>query len=347
MPTHNSGNLSQKPAIYIGIGGFVAVTLLSFAGGFGILSAVIGSVSGLAVGFVAFFVFQKFIETIINEKVKLIYKLTGMPKTSDNPTKEETDLLEKAANDAQNWSKTNQSELENLKRLESYRREFIGNVSHELKTPIFNIQGYIHTLLDGGLDDPEINTDYLKRADKSVDRMITIVEDLESITQLESGVINLDINRFDLIDLIKDVIESVEKRAKDRDIKVKLDKRHEKVVKVMADKDRMGQVLTNLITNSVKYGKKGGRTEIQLFDTEDKIWVEVSDDGIGISEKHLPRVFERFYRIDKSRSREAGGSGLGLSIVKHIIEAHEQQLNVKSKEGEGTTFSFSLQKAEK
>lgn len=282
----------------------------------------------------------------IESKLSLIYRLTGLPHVDKKEKGKYT--LENAEKDAQAWAKSNQAELENLKRLENYRREFVGNVSHELKTPIFNIQGYIHTLLDGGLDDPEINVEYLKRADKSVERMITIVEDLETITQLESGVLNLDITKFDMADLIKEVIEMVDKRSKERDIKIKLERRNEKMgTKVFADKDRIRQVLTNLVMNSIKYGKKGGKTTIELFEVNQDLWVEVSDDGIGIAENHLPRIFERFYRIDKSRSREAGGSGLGLSIVKHIIEAHDRQITVSSKEGKGTSFSFSLPRAVK
>ncbi|MBX7182902.1 MAG: sensor histidine kinase [Bacteroidia bacterium] len=342
MNSSSSSNMAIKPALWLGGLSCLLVGLVGFFIGERDHILVLCLVVSVGVTLGAWFIFKHFSEELINEKVKLLYKLTGINKSQEGV--ESGDVLERAEQDARKWSSSNQAELEQLKRLETYRREFIGNVSHELKTPIFNIQGYIHTLLDGGLEDPEINVDYLKRADKSVERMITIVEDLETITQLESGVITLDKTKFDLVDLIKEVIESVEKKAKDRDIKVKLEKKPDKVLKVIGDKDRIRQVLTNLVMNSVKYGKKGGKTELQLFDTEEKIWVEISDDGIGIPEKHLPRIFERFYRIDKSRSREAGGSGLGLSIVKHIIEAHEEQINVKSKEGEGTTFSFSIQK---
>lgn len=343
MKNSSTSNFALKPALWLSCLCCLLVGILGYLTGNRQHLIVLCLLVSVAVLFTAWYVFKHFSEELINEKVRLLYKLTGINKSAENA--EAGDILERAEQDAKKWSSSNQAELEQLKRLETYRREFIGNVSHELKTPIFNIQGYIHTLLDGGLDDPEINVDYLKRADKSVERMITIVEDLETITQLESGVITLDKTKFDLVDLIKEVIESVEKKAKDRDIKVKLEKKPEKVLKVLGDKDRIRQVLTNLIMNSVKYGKKGGKTEIQLFDTEEKIWIEISDDGIGIPEKHLPRIFERFYRIDKSRSREAGGSGLGLSIVKHIIEAHEEQISVKSKEGEGTTFSFSIQKS--
>lgn len=342
MSNSTSTDKSIQSAITVGIGTMLAVGLNGLMLNFDSRLWILALCAGIMAGGITRFVFKKNAEDLITEKVKLIYKLTGMARTVESSNAHES--LDKAELDAKKWASNNQAELEQLKRLETYRREFIGNVSHELKTPIFNIQGYIHTLLDGGLEDPEINIDYLKRADKSVERMITIVEDLETITQLESGVITLDKSKFDLVDLAKDVIESVEKKAKEKDIKVKFEKRPEKSLKVMGDKDRIRQVLTNLVMNSVKYGKKGGRTEIQLFETEEKIWVEISDDGIGIPEKHLPRIFERFYRIDKSRSREAGGSGLGLSIVKHIIEAHEEQINVKSKEGEGTTFSISLQK---
>jgi two-component system phosphate regulon sensor histidine kinase PhoR len=342
MSTSTSSDKSLQSAIMVGVGTLLAIGLNGLMLHFDSRIWLLALIVSFLAGGLTWFVFKRNAEELINDKVKLIYKLTGMARSGESSDTHES--LDRAELDAKKWASNNQAELEQLKRLEAYRREFIGNVSHELKTPIFNIQGYIHTLLDGGLEDPEINVDYLKRADKSVERMITIVEDLETITQLESGVIALDKTKFDLVDLTKEVIESLEKRAKEKDIKVKFEKRPERALKVMGDKDRIRQVLTNLVMNSVKYGKKGGRTEIQLFDTEEKIWVEVSDDGIGIPEKHLPRIFERFYRIDKSRSREAGGSGLGLSIVKHIIEAHEEQINVKSKEGEGTVFSFSLMK---
>ncbi len=236
-------------------------------------------------------------------------------------------------------------EMEQMKSMETYRKEYLGNVSHELKTPIFNIQGYILTLLDGGIDDPVINRDYLKRSEKSVDRMISIVEDLQAITQLETGELELEQENFDVTALVKDVIDAQELRAKEKKINIVLRDAPANPVIVNADKFRIRQVLVNLVVNSVRYGREEGETRIKISDTGSRIHVEVADNGIGISKEHLPRVFERFYRADKSRSREMGGTGLGLSIVKHIIEAHGQTINVLSTDGVGSVFVFTLNKA--
>ncbi|WP_317897645.1 sensor histidine kinase [Aurantibacillus circumpalustris] len=235
-----------------------------------------------------------------------------------------------------------EKEVFHFENLDSYRKEYLGNVSHELKTPVFNIQGYIDTLLNGGLEDSNINVDYLKRAEKSIDRLISIIDDLETITQLESGGLDLDIDTFDMAHLCKDVYASLELNAAKRNIKLELARKYDKPILVKADKFRIRQVLVNLITNSVKYGKENGTTLIELNYLNDDVVVEISDNGNGIDEKHLPRIFERFYRIDKGRSREQGGTGLGLAIVKHIIEAHDKSIKVESQEGKGTKFTFSL-----
>ncbi len=235
--------------------------------------------------------------------------------------------------------------IEKLRKQEKHRKDFLGNVSHELKTPIFNIQGYILTLLDGGIDDPSINTLYLKRAEQSVNRMIYIVEDLESIARLESGEFKLKPESFNLLKLMEEVIEYLEMPARKKNIKIGFIKNYNKAIKVKADRKRIEEVMENLIDNTIKYGKPGGKTTIGLTDTGKKILVDITDNGIGIEEMNLPRIFERFYRVDKSRSRESGGTGLGLSIVKHNIQAHEQTITVRSKVNEGTTFIFSLDKA--
>lgn len=242
------------------------------------------------------------------------------------------------------WADDRKDEIERLKKLEVYRKEFLGNVSHELKTPIFNIQGYVLTLLDGGLEDETINRDYLMRAERSVDRMITIVDDLEAISQLETGELQLEPERFDIVALSKDVLDAQEMKATGKGIMLALEGEC-KPLYVQGDRFRIRQVLTNLVVNSVKYGKEYGETKIAFYDNGDKILIEVTDNGIGIAKEHLPRLFERFYRVDKSRSREQGGTGLGLAIVKHIIEAHDQTISATSTEGEGTTFSFTLDKA--
>ena len=233
-------------------------------------------------------------------------------------------------------------EIQTLKTLEKYRREFFGNVSHELKTPIFNIQGYVETLIDGALYDKTVNKKYLKRTSKSIDRLIYIIKDLESISQLESEELNLEISDWKLKTLIAEVLEQFEIKAKKKKIKLLHDKKSTNVM-VRGDKDKISQVLSNLISNSIKYGKHGGFTKLGLHQTSEKSMVFIKDNGIGIAEKNINRLFERFYRVDKSRSREQGGTGLGLAIVKHIIEAHDQVVNVKSKVGKGTEFSFSIE----
>jgi two-component system, OmpR family, phosphate regulon sensor histidine kinase PhoR len=244
------------------------------------------------------------------------------------------------------FSEERKQEQEHLKKLEDYRKEFLGNVSHELKTPIFNIQGYIHTLLDGGMDDPKINKDYLRRAANSVDRMIAIVEDLQAITQFESGELVLEQERFDMVALIKDVFDAQELKAREKKITFELVGNPQEPVYVIGDRFRIRQVLVNLVVNSVRYGKEGGNTQVRVHDIGEKIRIEVADNGIGISREHLPRIFERFYRADKSRSREMGGTGLGLAIVKHIMEGHGQTIEVMSTEGAGSVFSFTLKKAD-
>jgi len=235
-----------------------------------------------------------------------------------------------------------EKEVRHFENLDSYRKEYLGNVSHELKTPVFNIQGYVDTLLNGGLEDDNINMDYLRRAEKSIDRLINIIDDLETLTQLETGEMHLDLDTFDIAGLCKDIYAALELNAARRNIKLELARKYDKPMYVKADKYRIRQVLVNLITNSIKYGKENGTTLVELNYLNDDLVVEISDNGDGIDKKHLPRIFERFYRIDKGRSREQGGTGLGLAIVKHIIEAHEKSIRVESEIGKGTKFTFSL-----
>jgi two-component system phosphate regulon sensor histidine kinase PhoR len=243
------------------------------------------------------------------------------------------------------WADKQSKEIRELKQLEKYRKDFLGNVSHELKTPIFNIQGYILTLLDGGMEDASINTLYLKRAERSTNRLINIVEDLDSMAGLESGEFKLKLEVFNLVKVVEEVIEYQEMQARQKNIKISFEGSLSKVVKVKADRKRIMEVLGNLIGNTIMYGQEGGKTTIGFTDTGENILVDISDNGIGIEEKNLPRIFERFYREDKSRSRESGGTGLGLSIVKHIIQAHNQTITVNSRVDQGTSFIFSLDKA--
>ena len=238
------------------------------------------------------------------------------------------------------------SEINVLKDQENYRREFLGNISHELKTPLFTIQGYILTLVEGAMKDKKVRDKYLKRAAKGVDRLIAIVKDLDLITQFESGIKSVDRSNFNVFDIIDNVFELMEFESEKNTISLNYDKEYSKPIYVNADQERILQVLTNLVVNSLKYGTKNGFTKVSVQEFgNNKILVKVSDNGEGIDEQHLPRLFERFYRIDKNRSRKKGGSGLGLSIVKHIIEAHQEQIFVNSKIGVGTEFSFTIEKS--
>jgi two-component system phosphate regulon sensor histidine kinase PhoR len=285
----------------------------------------------------------------ISDKIKPIYKIINYfpqkGKQARFKTKQGFVELEDVEHDVEEWAHNQLQEIERLKDLERYRKEFVGNVSHELKTPIFNIQGYILTLLEGGLEDPKINKLYLTRSEKSIDRMISIVEDLESITKLETGELKPQYSVFDIIKVTEEVFEMEQMLSKERKIKLEFTQKPDKPILVSADKKRIIEVLSNLVTNGIKYGKRKGSIKVGFYDFDEKIMVEVSDNGIGIDKKDLPRIFERFYRVDKSRSREQGGTGLGLSIVKHIIEAHHQTINVQSVVDEGTTFTFTLEKA--
>lgn len=326
------------------------VTLLVFLLEYFNSNSTIVIVAVFPIAFLASYIgFRIAVEKFIYRKIKVIYKTIHNLKLSSGEHAKElnlnTNVLQEVTTEVEKWDKTNKEEIERLQGLENYRREFVGNVSHELKTPIFNIQGYLLTLLEGGLEDPNINVSYLEKANKSVDRMISLIENLDEISKLESGMIEMDVVKIDLVELIKEVISSLEMKAKKNNITISFVDQPNKPLWVNADHDGINQVLVNLMVNSIKYGKEGGETLIKLFDMHDHILVEVADNGQGIAEEHLPRLFERFYRTDKGRGRESGGTGLGLSIVKHIIEAHNQTINVRSTEGVGSTFSFTLKKA--
>ncbi|NQU52314.1 MAG: sensor histidine kinase [Bacteroidetes bacterium] len=299
----------------------------------------------LASYFSILFIMKKYIIDRIRPIYNTIRDLPISGKKMEEKGLDTNSLLHNVKYEVEEWAKTQLKEIERLKELERYRKDFVGNVSHELKTPIFNIQGYVLTLLEGGMDDPKINKLYLSRTEKSIDRMVSIVEDLESITKLESGELKLNIVKLDLVKMVEEVIEMQQWTAAERKIKIQILDKPENPIFIKADRKRILEVLTNLTINAIKYGKKKGNVNILFHDMEDNIIVEVSDDGVGIDKKDLPRIFERFFRADKSRSREQGGTGLGLSIVKHIIEAHNQSINVRSVIDKGTTFNFTLEKA--
>jgi len=297
--------------------------------------------------FLSFLIFFFFIQWNTERLVKKgIIKLINEISIDSNQNNMISDAnLNLATKDLIEFIRNRTTEINILKDQDSYRKEFLGNVSHELKTPLFTIQGYILTLLDGALKDKSVRDKYLKRAAKGVDRLINIVLDLDLITQFESGIKIVDKEKFDIVELIQNVFDLIEIESDKSNIKLLYDKDYSNPIYVFADEERILQVLTNLLINSLKYGVDGGRTEVSIeMSNNDKILIKVSDDGIGVSSDHLPRLFERFYRVDATRSRKKGGSGLGLSIVKHIIEAHNENIYVDSELGKGTTFSFTLDK---
>lgn len=300
------------------------------------------SISAFAVAFVAIrFAVSRF----LYRRLKLIYKNIDETQSQVSGDSDRYSDLGDVQRDVSEWADRKKKEITALKVRERYRREFIGNVSHELKTPIFNIQGYILTLLDGALEDEEINREYLIRANKSVERMIRLVQDLELITKLEGGVLQMDMEAFDVCEIVNEVVESLELKAKKRHVEILVNSKDRPVL-VVGDDERIKQVVTNLLVNAIKYSKdEGGKVTVSFFEMDKQYLIEVKDEGVGISQEDLPRLFERFYRVDKSRSRDLGGTGLGLAIVKHIVEAHGQNLNVKSTVGVGSTFSFTLKKA--
>ncbi len=306
------------------------------------LIAIIPLISGT----LAYFIFYFLLKNFILNRLFLIYKSIQINQKTYLPSNENIDsMILSAEQEVKNWKDVKNTEITRLKDQEVFRREFLGNLAHELKTPVFSIQGYILTLLDGGLDDPNVNRNFLERAAKATDRMANILEDLDQITKLEVDELKMEKRSFDLVDLILEIFESFELKAKEKKIKIKLDKFYTPIY-VTADRVKIGQVFTNLIGNSITYGNEAGETKINLLVFESLVTVAVTDNGPGIDTKEIPRLFERFYRVEKSRNRNDGGSGLGLAIVKHILESHGQNIQVRSEVGKGSTFSFSLDKSE-
>ena len=297
---------------------------------------------------ISFLVIQYRTQIFLFNRFKELYEdLEMLDSQKMNKSSISTDM-DSLMENIEEFAKNKKIEIESLKSQEQYRKEFIGNVAHELKTPIFTIQGYISNLLDGAMDDKTLLDKYLNRTDNSIERLIYIIKDLDLITQLEASTMNLNISSFNLIDLISDIFEQLEIKSKEKNIKLFFDKKYDKEILVKADKARIEQVITNLLVNSINYGSKNGSTEVSISDlTEDKLIVRVTDNGDGIDQEHLPRLFERFYRVDVSRSRSHGGSGLGLAIVKHIIDAHNENIYINSELGVGSEFSFTLQKIAK
>lgn len=291
------------------------------------------------------------LQTFIYRKIKLIYKLIYQTKASKKEAFYNKNLLpqksiDEVREDVELWAHQRNNEVELLKKNEEFRKEFLQNLSHELKTPIFAIQGYIDTLLNGALDKKEVNVKFLQSASGNIDRLVNLLSDLDKISKLESGELVLEKQSFIIQDLVKEIFRNFELKAHKKGIRTIIKKGCEFPFSVVADRERISQVFTNLIANAIKYGKENGTIEASFYSVEGKnILIEISDDGYGIPENQIPRLFERFYRTDQARTRRAGGSGLGLSICKHIIEAHGQTLHVRSKVDVGSTFGFSLKES--
>ena len=282
------------------------------------------------------------------EKIGLIYNFiqdSRVKKSELKKTKLDITSIEDVKSDVIRWAEDTEKQIQSLRSLEEYRKNFVGNVSHELKTPIFSIQGYLHTLLEGGIYDENINFKYLERAAQNADRLQNIVEDLEGIAKLESGKLLLNITNFDIKSLVTDVFQDFAMTAQESNIELCFKPGSSPSFMVEGDKNMIRQVLINLINNSIKYGNEDGKTEIAFYDMGTNVLIQIEDTGIGIDADHINHVFDRFYRVDPSRSRVLGGSGLGLSIVKHILEAHQQTIKVTSNVNEGSTFTFTLNKA--
>lgn len=344
-PTPNRIALASAFWATLSITGFIALMNLVQHANFSWLMILLVAIFVFGLSFT---IFRFYLLRYIQRKIKVIYKSIHKHKLATSEKKGfanlQNHLLDDVEKEVEAWAASQEKDVEKLKTWQEYRRKFLGDISHELKTPIFNIQGYLETLLDGGLEDVAINKTYLTRAAKNVERLNTIVEDLESISRLESGEMILDLQPFEIKTLTEEVFEDLEFKAKERNIRLQLKPGADQKYTVRADRDYIRQVLTNLVNNSLKYGKDGGVTKVSFYDMDKNVLIEVADTGIGIGAIHLDHLFDRFYRVDKSRSREQGGSGLGLSIVKHIIEAHKQTINVRSTPGVGSTFGFTLEK---
>ena len=282
------------------------------------------------------------VHQFLYRRLKAIYAILKDPGTAATSRVS----LDDVEQDVESWARNRDQQIQGLLDREGFRREFMGNLSHELKTHVFNIQGYLFTLLDGGLEDAKVNRKFLEKAAKSVDRMTALIQEMDLLSRLESGAVALEMGTFDVVRALKEVLEELEPSAREAGVELVLKKDKERIYKALGDSRKIEQVLHNLISNGIKYSQpQKGLVTVDILDLEDRFLIKVSDNGIGIDESDLPRIFERFYRVDKSRSRDVGGTGLGLSIAKHIMEAHKQQIHATSTRGVGSTFSFTLEKA--
>ncbi len=303
----------------------------------------------LIIGLVTYLIFYFFIRRFLTQRLNLLYRSIRKGKFNREEYKQfsmTADVMTTAEDDTVQWTNEKNDEILQLKEQAKFRREFLGNLAHELKTPVFSVQGYILTLLDGGLEDENVNRNFLERASKATDRMSSILDDLDQLMKYEVNAIQMEITDFDIKKLTEEIFEDAEVKAEKKHISMKFARDFDPIM-VKGDRGKIGQVLTNLIINSISYGSENGETNVRFYIFNDIITVEVSDNGLGIDEAHLPRLFERFYRVEKSRNRNEGGSGLGLAIAKHIIESHGQTITVRSTPGVGSTFTFSIDKGKK
>jgi|TARA_R110002051_G_scaffold143507_5_gene216467 two-component system phosphate regulon sensor histidine kinase PhoR len=330
--------------MYIAIIGTIFLTLLFWS--FSIFNWLLLLLSGILFFTISFVTLQIRIDKFIYKKIKKIYDDVALLESTSLSTYPITTDMRTLTAEIEKFAKDKKIEIDTLKIREEYRKDFLGNVSHELKTPLFTVQGYIETLLDGAIDDKNVRKKYLIRANKAVDRLIYIVKDLDLITKLEVGDLNLEKKTFNIIELIQSVFDLLEMKAAKKNITLTFDIKYKKPILVFADKEKIQQVLTNLLVNSIKYGNDNGTTEVSVENlVKNKVIVRVTDNGEGIPAVHIPRLFERFYRVDQSGSRREGGSGLGLAIVKHVIEAHGEKIYVESAVEVGSEFSFTLEKS--
>lgn len=322
----------------------ITVAFLSFVPG---VDKPMFFVAGVSAFLSSFVLIYYIIDLLVFQEVNQIYQSLRSLKINDfNITRKSliksVNPLKRLNREISNYASRKEEEIDALKKMEVFRREFIADVSHDLKTPIFAAQGFIHTLLDGAVEDPEVSQKFLKKAAKSLDGLEVLVKDILVLTQVESGEIKMQFDKVNIVEVIEEIFDQLEEKAAKRNMQLLLKPKGVKSAKVLADRLRITQVLSNLITNGIKYGNDGGKVTVEISQENKKVKIQVSDNGIGIPPEHLPRIFERFYRVDKSRSRAVGGTGLGLAIVKHILNAHNTTIDVTSKVSQGTTFTFIL-----
>ncbi|WP_339836598.1 ATP-binding protein [uncultured Maribacter sp.] len=344
LRSKKSYRFAYRSSLYIAVIASIVLALILWV--FGMLNWLVLALAAVTIFLTSFVTLQIRIDKFIYKRIKKIYDDVELLESSTLPSYPVTTDMRTLTAEIEKFAKDKKIEIDTLKIREEYRKDFLGNVSHELKTPLFTVQGYLETLLDGAIDDKSVRKKYIFRANKAVDRLIYIVKDLDLITKLEVGDLRLEKQSFNIIELIQSVFDLLEMKADKKNITLTFDIAYPKPIMVFADKEKIQQVLTNLLVNSIKYGNENGTTEVSVENlVKNKIIVRVTDNGEGIPSVHIPRLFERFYRVDQSGSRREGGSGLGLAIVKHVIEAHGEKIFVESAVEVGSEFSFTLEKS--